>query len=315
MSRIKPLDISSKTGLWGVVVLITGFLAAVLKWKDFYAFFVPNGILLNWKFFIVVVLLFGIIVWYVMNYFWKSEFEAHQKTRFEKENYLNQLKLSENDRLSDVITGIPNSRSLEMDLEKYFTAVRTGSKVQFILIDLKNFRMVNKKFGFIKANNLLRTIAQSIYKRMRRNEDMYKCPVNEVETKLTNERFYRVHTGGDEFAFIIEGDQSDALGFSNRLVGQFKALSGKTKDILGEEFALSFHCAIVEVDPRDTMADIMEKAGICYRIAIEGKADFTLCWHPVNVEAGFRNDQKKLMEYERARKLFEVLSFVDKKYY
>ena len=37
------------------------------------------------------------------------------------------------------------------------------------------------------------------------------------ESKNKKEKFYRLHTGGDEFVFIVEGLQSDAIGFANRL--------------------------------------------------------------------------------------------------
>ena len=125
--------------------------------------------------------------------------------------------------------------------------------MQFILIDLKDFRKINRKFGFTKTNNLLRLICQTIYKKMRRNEDMYKY-FNGEDKKKADESFYRIYPGGDEFAFIIEGDQAEALGFANRLIDQFAALSKKTIEVLGEEIKLSFHCALIEMDSRDSFS-------------------------------------------------------------
>lgn len=186
--------------------------------------------------------------------------------------------------------------------------------MQFILIDLKDFRKVNKKYGFNKTNDLLRNIAQTIYKKMRRNEDMYKYPISDNSKSNEKESIYRVYPGGDEFVFIIEGDQADGIGFTNRLVSQFEEISKKTELILGEHNKLSFHCAIVEMDKRDTFEDIFKKAEDCYRIAKEGTSDFTICWHPISIEALLSKDQKKKADYERARSLFEIRTVVDKKF-
>ncbi|WP_336513813.1 GGDEF domain-containing protein [Pollutibacter soli] len=210
-----------------------------------------------------------------------------------------------------MITGIPNSRSLEKDINDFFSANRSAKKMQFIFIDLKDFRKVNSRFGFNKTNDLLRAIAQTIYKRMRRNEDMYKYSIGD---KIQSENFYRVYPGGDEFVFIIEGDQADALGFTNRLVYQFQELSKKTVQILGEHVYLSFHCAVVELDPRDSFTDIFRKAEDCYRIAKEGGEAFTICWHPNTIEFLLSKDPKKKAEYDRTRSIFEVMTIIDKDY-
>jgi GGDEF domain-containing protein len=315
MDRPKPIAIELKFGLIiGLIILSTAFFGILVKWNEFYDFFAPNGILLNWRFVFFIFVLGILIVWFFMNYLWQKEFNQHEITKKDRDNLKDALKLSENERLTDVITGIPNSRSLERDIDQYFSIARANKKMQFIFIDLKDFRKVNGKYGFNKTNDLLRNIAQTIYKRMRRNEDMYKYPISDTHKLNDTESFYRVYPGGDEFVFVIEGDQADAIGFSNRLVGQFEELSKKTLQILGAPLNLSFHCSIVEMDPRDSFNDIFLKAEGCYRIAKEGTADFTICWHPNTIEANLSKDIKKKADYERARKLFEVMTIVDKTY-
>ncbi len=314
MPNSKPIDTEAQFGVIGFLILATAAIGAIIEWKGFYDFFVPDGILLNWRFVFLILFISSFIVFFIMNHFWKKEYDEHEITKKDRDNLKDALKISENERLTDVITGIPNSRSLEKDIEGYFSLNRPNKKMQFIFIDLKGFRKVNEKFGFNKTNDLIRTIAQTIYKRMRRNEDMYKYSIDGSESKHEKESFYRVYPGGDEFVFIIEGDQSDALGFSNRLVGQFEQISEKTQDILGQHIKLSFHGAIVEMHQSDSFKDIFKKAEDCYRIAKEGTSDFTLCWHPNNIERTLSKDPKKQAEYERARKLFEVMTIVDKDY-
>jgi len=313
MTRVKPIIADTRFGIVGFLILATAVVGVIIKWKEFYDFFVADGIFLNWRFVSLIVIISTLIVWFLMNHFWKKEYDEHEITKKDRDNLKAALKLSENERLTDVITGIPNSRSLEKDIEEYFSLNKPDKKMQFIFIDLKDFRKVNEKYGFNKTNDLLRTIAQTIYRRMRRNEDMYKYSVDS-NVKHAQESFYRVYPGGDEFVFIIEGDQSDAIGFSNRLVGQFELLSEKTPNILGQHLKLSFHCAIVEMDSRDSYKDIFKKAEDCYRIANEGTSDFTICWHPNNIEKILSKDPRKKAEYERTQKLFQVMTIVDKDY-
>ena len=315
MPKAKPIDIDSKFGLLiGFVLLATAIIGVIIEWRGFYDFFVPNGILLNWRFVLLIMIIPALMVWFIMNNSWKKEYDEHEITKKDRDNLIEALKISENERLTDVITGIPNSLSLKKDIEGYFSENRYDKKMQFIFIDLKDFRKVNEKFGFNKTNDLLRTIAQTIYKRMRRNEDMYKYSIDDSKSNHEKESFYRLYPGGDEFVFIIRGDQSDAVGFSNRLIGQFEQISNKTQDILGENLKLSFHCAIVEMHHGDSYEDIFRKAEDCYRIAKEGTSDFTICWHPNNIEKMLSKDPKKQAEYERTRKLFEVMTIVDKEY-
>ncbi len=311
MANPKPLAIELKFGLViGFIIITTTLVGTFSKWEDFYDLFVPNGIFLNWRFVFLLIFICTLSVWFLMNYFWQKEYNQHEITKKDRDNLKDKLKISENERLTDVITGIPNSRSLQKDIDEQSDGHANHTR-QFIYIDLKDFRKINRKFGFNKTNDLLRAMAQSIYKKMRRNEDMYKFSAHEKKEK---ESFYRVYPGGDEFVFIIEGDQADAIGFSNRLAAQFEEFSKKTDKILGENIHLSFHCAIVEMDARDTYADIFRKAEDCYTIAKEGKSDFNICWHPNSFERVLSKDPKKKADYDRAKKTFEVMTIVDKAY-
>lgn len=304
--KVKPIILETKHNIIGLALLIGAGIGIAIQWKEFQEFFFPDYIFLNWKFFGLLTVTVSFITWFIMNNLWKSEFDAHEMTKADRDNYMEELKVSENERLTDVITGIPNARSLQKDIQDYFST-RSQKKMQFILIDLKDFRAINKRFGYTRTNKLLRLISQSIYRKMRRNEDMYKY-FDGTMPKPRDESFYRVYPGGDEFAFVIQGDQSDAIGFCNRLVDQFNVLSKQSKDVLGEEVKLSFYSAIIEMDSRDSFDDILKKSEDCYQIAKEGQSDFTMCWHPINLEQMLSEIQFKKSNYERARELFEVLT-------
>lgn len=310
-NRLKPLAVDLKFNVIGVIIFSGAIIGLLLTWKDFKEYFLPDDSLLNWRFFTLAIILSLAMPWFVMNHLWQLEYDEHQTTKIDRDNFMKELKISENERLTDVITGIPNSRSLERDIDAYHKSTAGRQKVQFILIDLKNFRQINSDFGYTKTNHLLRHLSQSIYKRMRRNEDMYKYSNGEPRLPVRQENIYRVYPGGDEFAFIIEGDQADALGFCNRLVDQFKSISTKTDLILGKKINLSFHCALVEVDHRDHFQDIFRKAEECYLAAKEGTSDFTICWHPINIESKLSGDAYKQSNYTKAYDLFEVFTSRD----
>jgi len=296
---VKPIEINNKNGLIiGIVLLILVVFGTFEKVMEFIEFAIPTNEFLTWRFFIIMIVIVMLVVWFIMNHFWFRDYKILRKAKCDIENLEGELKIKDNERLMDVITGIPNSVSLKQDLNVHLKKRRQERKFQFILIDLKDFRNVNNKFGIIKTNELLRTIAQTIYQKMRRNEDMYKF-------------FYRLHTGGDEFAFLIEGEQVEALGFANRLVLQFNTLTKHTEGILGEKVKLSFHCAIVEMDSRDEYEDVITNAQACYDIAKKAKSDFTICWHPETREVTHTLDWQKGI-YEKARELFEVKTWEDK---
>jgi GGDEF domain-containing protein len=314
MARLKPIAIDLKFGLIvSVIILLLAGIETYSKIEEFKKKIFPDGIKLSWDLVFLITSIVIVATWFIMNNFWQKEYNAHKITKDDRDNLIDDLKRADNARLTDVVTGIPNSISLATDINKYFSKIGSDKHYQFIFIDLKDFRKINKEFGFLKTNDLLRTIAQSIYKRMRRNEDMYKYYDDEERRTYKQEGFYRIYPGGDEFAFIIEGDQADALGFANRLTVQFGDISKKTIEILGRSVPLSFHCSVTEMAPDDTYEVIFKRAQSSYNIAKEGKSDFTICWHPIDREEEIvRTNDRKKNDYSNARKIFEVLTMQDK---
>jgi|GEM_PF-7040911 len=150
---------------------------------------------------------------------------------------------------------------------------------------------------------------------------MYKCRIGDTKSNM-----FRVYPGGDEFVFVIYGDQCDAIGFSNRLVDIFKQISEKTLDILGSKLPISFHCGIVNVYKQDTFETIFQRVEPCYFSAKKGNGDFTIYWYPNDYEKKLiqniksceesiskTNDKTKSAEYNRQLKTYKgKLSVYDK---
>ncbi|GHB64807.1 diguanylate cyclase domain-containing protein [Persicitalea jodogahamensis] len=323
MGKIKPIRLELKYGLViGLALLLITVFTLISKWEDVSSFFIPSGELLNWRFVFLLIVLFVVITWFIMNSLWISEIDANKKLQEENkktnedlqlkiENIKELLKLSEIEYLSDPITGVPNVRRLEKDFGDFFLNDKKPL-LQFVFIDLKNFGEINKTFLSQKTNRLIRNVAQDIYLGMRRNESMFKFPASTAEKKSEG-NFYRIFPGGDEFVFIIGGDQSEALGFINRLRDKFEELSKSTKLILGEIRNLSFYCSIVQVDAKDkNFEDIFERAEICYRtVWFAAKSDFAITWYPTNFEAKLSEDPRKKDLYKRSKENFEYIPIIE----
>ena len=308
--ELKPIQLENKHGVFiGFVILLIGIFASIDKVNKFIVNIFSDNQFLNWKTVLFITLLTAFIVWFIMNYFWSKEYKEHETTKFERDNYKNQLKREENKRLVDIVTGVPNMKSLEQDLENYFPKKGSPEKIQFILIDIRDFRRINEEYGFIKTNRVLRMIAQKIYTTMRRNEDMYKYPMSESrDNKSWFSKFYRIHSGGDEFAFIIQGDQSDAIGFVNRLLPRFKyEFSKETLDLLGKEEVISFYAAIVEVKHLDKFDDIIDRAHQCYNLAKNSRNDFAISWYPALTEEDVQEEGWQRNNYIKAKENFDVI--------
>ncbi len=68
----------------------------------------------------------------------------------------------------DYLTGLPNRRALEFDLEQRFSALRRyGVSFGVLLADLDNFKEVNDRYGHPAGDRLLQAIADSLRKSIR----------------------------------------------------------------------------------------------------------------------------------------------------
>lgn len=290
------LDISNNV-LSGIIGAFITVALGAITFNGISAFLIPNNNLLNWRLVFVSIIVCSLDTFVLMWFILEGEQRKHQRTSFERDNFKTKLSISEKRRLTDLITGIPNGDSLKKDITENYS--QCDEDVQLIFIDLKNFKEINRKLGYYKANLLLRDIAQTIYNKMRRNEEMYRSNI------------YRIHTAGDEFVFIIYGDQSEAIGFANRLVGMFHQLSKKNRDILGASINLSFHCGIIKIYKNDTYINLEKKIIPCSRSVKEGQKDtqknFTMYWDPcdyektLNIEKKIINDENKIINVEKMK--------------
>jgi len=181
----------------------------------------------------------------------------------------------------DYLTGIPNQSKFRKDVESIVANIETLGPHQVIMIDLNGFREINKKFGDAKGDDVLRLIASETYNTIRRSERAYRRSFPDgmdIKDFLARIDMYRKYPGGDEFIFVMQGHEVEALGFLQRLKRQFDTVySPKMKDIVGMEWKLSFDAGTTPLIEGMTYKEAFDNVGKCLCYASE--SDLHVCWH------------------------------------
>ncbi len=99
-----------------------------------------------------------------------------------------QLRLFQQLANSDALTGLPNRRCWQTQLEK----LPTKKPVGIVMLDLDNFKQVNDRHGHACGDDVLAEIARQLASRLREGEMLARI-------------------GGDEFGLLLPESDSDAL--------------------------------------------------------------------------------------------------------
>ena len=202
-------------------------------------------------------------------------------------------------RLLDIVTGIPNQLKWDKDIENLSKTDDPDPHYQMIIIDLDNFREINRAFGYEKGDQVIKDFARSIFNTMRRDEHIYKNLIrgeNDAPIKIEDrwERIYRKYTGGDEFLLTVNGDQKEALGFLVRLTRDLLPQINEriSKFILESEVALSFHAGMCEWIQGDEPQDVLQRLEGTLRKAMNSSTS-RLYFHPEKTAQQFENEEMR----------------------
>jgi diguanylate cyclase (GGDEF)-like protein/putative nucleotidyltransferase with HDIG domain len=99
---------------------------------------------------------------------------------------------AESSATTDYLTGLPNARSLFLQLDRELARCkRDSSRLTVMVCDMDGFKQVNDRFGHLEGNRVLRLFAQSL-----------KSTCREYD--------YVARMGGDEFVVVAPGLPQDA---------------------------------------------------------------------------------------------------------
>jgi diguanylate cyclase (GGDEF)-like protein/putative nucleotidyltransferase with HDIG domain len=139
---------------------------------------------------------------------------------------------AENSAITDYLTGLPNARSLFLQLERELARCkRDNSSLTVMVSDMDGFKQINDRFGHLEGNRVLRLFAQAL-----------KDSCREYD--------YIARMGGDEFVVIAPGLTAEAAG---KKAEQLRALAKHAgAEVCGEEIlSLSVGRAVYPTDGKD----------------------------------------------------------------
>src|SRR5216683_268987 len=117
---------------------------------------------------------------------------ASSKLGLSVENAL-QFEHAEDTASTDFLTGLPNARSICVQLERELSrSVRSGKPLAVLMCDLNGFKKVNDNFGHLIGNKLLKEVAQNLKVACREYDQVGRL-------------------GGDEFVFVLPECTTDGI--------------------------------------------------------------------------------------------------------
>ena len=139
---------------------------------------------------------------------------------------------AENSATTDYLTGLPNARSLFLQLDRELARCKRDSSALTVMVcDMDGFKQINDRFGHLEGNRVLRLFAQALKETCREYD-------------------YVARMGGDEFVVIAPGLPADA---SVKKASQLRDLAKQAGlEVCGEEIlSLSVGQAMYPEDGED----------------------------------------------------------------
>jgi diguanylate cyclase (GGDEF)-like protein len=139
---------------------------------------------------------------------------------------------AENSAVTDYLTGLPNARSLFLQLDREMARCkRDGTSLTVMVSDMDGFKQINDRFGHLEGNRVLRQFASAL-------------------RETSREYDYVARMGGDEFVVIAPGLTPEA---SSRKAEQMRELAQQTgREVCNEEIlSLSVGKAVYPEDGLD----------------------------------------------------------------
>jgi diguanylate cyclase (GGDEF)-like protein/putative nucleotidyltransferase with HDIG domain len=139
---------------------------------------------------------------------------------------------AESSAVTDFLTGLPNARSLFLQLDRELARCKRDNKTLTVMVaDLDGFKQINDRFGHLEGNRVLRLFAHSL-------------------KETSREYDYVARMGGDEFVVIAPGLTAEATA---RKAEQMRDLAKQAgKDVCNEDIlSLSVGRAVYPDDGMD----------------------------------------------------------------
>ena len=153
--------------------------------------------------------------------------------------------------MTDALTGLFNRRAFLVEAERLILRqARSGSAVSVLMFDLDHFKSINDRFGHAVGDDALRLFAQTAVANIRGND---------VFGRL----------GGEEFAAILHGPQSEAVVVAERVRAAFEAAG---VEISGHRIGATVSIGAAEALPPAAIDSLLARADAAlYRAKEKGR--------------------------------------------
>lgn len=227
-----------------------------------------------------LVVLYGLLV-VGMGVFLRDELGTLSYYKNKSKSLEVSVKRLEDIAYNDPITGIPNSRALEREIDRGNHA--PGVARCLILLDLKDFGQINKRYNHWKGDEYLRRFSDLVTASSRRNEFVFKRrPTPRPSTGEVAEeddvKAFRRNSGGDEFFILLEGTVVDGLGYLNRLQKRAKEFEAMSTEVLGARHPFKFHAGLLAVARSEPFESVSRRVADCLRLAQDDGNPLRLYW-------------------------------------
>lgn len=142
---------------------------------------------------------------------------------------------AESSATTDYLTGLPNARSLFLQLERELSRCkRDGQQLVVMVSDMDGFKQINDRFGHLEGNRVLRLFSESLKETCREYD-------------------YVARMGGDEFVLVAPGLTIDAADKKQDIIREMAIEAGR--QVCGEDIlSLSVGYAVYPDDGEDAEA-------------------------------------------------------------
>ena len=140
----------------------------------------------------------------------------------------------------DVLTGLPNRRSLESSLQERLTNLENyGLPFGILMIDVDNLKPVNDRHGHLVGDELLRMVSRTLASNLRMPDVVGRW-------------------GGDEFVAVLPyGGQEQLKAAAERLRRTIEGLSLRVGDVTA---SVTISIGVTEARPGDTLRTLFGRA-------------------------------------------------------
>lgn len=145
----------------------------------------------------------------------------------------------------DSKSGLASYESLkEKFVSDYLPKVAQGEHFSVLMFDLKDFKLINNKFGHTSGDEIISSVGGFLRQTVRGEKDM---PV-------------RYGEAADEFFVIVKGNSGALAGFGARLKSDLKEISSSSFPYLSQSrMGLDFWACGTEIHPKDTWEQILSR--------------------------------------------------------